>query len=230
MPILDILIFIIILSYALAGLVRGFLKTSVQLGITIISLGIAILLAPTLCLLFTDVLHIDTQLASTFANTLNPYCISSTGGALDNAVLHQFAQLTLGHDYWLNYVGGVENAEFIALLSYAVAKNILVLISFLIIFAFLRIILGLICSFIRAINRKRVYGWIARSFGAILGLIEAIITILLILSIIYIFSPTAPSFGTEFVKILSNNPITEWIYNLVADLLNGIILPWTLGI
>lgn len=228
MPIIDIIIFVIIISCILTGLVRGFLRTSVQFGISLIAVCVAILLAPTLALLFTDVIHLDAELAHVFANTLTPFCVSSTGGAIDNVALHQFAQVYFGQEYWVGYVDGVESVEFIGKLSFGVAKSVIILLSFFILFSLIKIILGLIAGLIRALNRKRVYGWVARSTGAMVGLIDGILTIFLLFATLYIVVPAVPSLDLIIQNQLPQNPVSAFLYNLIEDFMAGVIQPWSL--
>lgn len=223
---IDLLLILVIICYALSGLVRGFLKTSTRFGGSLFSLCIAILLAPTLASLFIDVLHLNSDLGIAINAVITPYCVSSSGGALDHSALHQFAQMMYGHDYWINYVGGVESPEFIAKISFALADSVLILLSFFIIFAILRIVWGLVCGLIRALNRKRVFGWVARSTGALVGVLEGILIVVLILSLIHTITPVVPAFGNIIQNLLTQNPVTNWMYGLLNDFLTGVLLPW----
>ncbi len=230
MPLLDILVVLIILGSVFFGLVRGFLKTTVRFSVSILSLGLALLLTTTVASLFIDVLGLDSYVANVLSSSLSQFFVSSTGGPLDNTVLHEFAQLTLGQEYWLNYAGGVENVEFIALLSYSAATSLITLVSFLVTYTFLRIILGLIAALIRPLNRKRAFGWIARGFGGLVGLFESLVSILILLCIFHAFIPLAPGVGEGFLNLLNSNPITSWFYSLTHDLMQAIISPWLLGL
>ena len=223
---IDIAIFVVLITYFIVGLVRGFLCSSVRFGNTALALCASILLAPTLALLFTNVLHLDTTLSQVVSNSISSYCISDTGTQLDNTYLHKFAELTLGHDYWVNYAGGVESAEFIAKLSYAITDCLIVLFSSFIIFGLMRIIVSFICGFIRSINRKRTYGWIARAMGAIISLIEGICIVLVAFCVIGIIMPVAPALHHTIQDLLANNPITNWLFNLTQDFIDAGLLPW----
>ncbi len=225
---LDITSFVIIAIYLVVGLSRGFLRSSIRFGNTALALCIAFLLAPTLSLLFTQTLHLDSSLSQLFTNTISGSCYSSSGTRLDNDILHRFSELTLGPEYWLNYTGGVESAEFIAKLSYALADSILVLICFFCIFGLTRILITLICGFIRAINKKRAFGWIARSTGALVSVLESVCVICIIFCTISTILPAVPSFSDGFVATLPSNPVCNWLFGIIQDFNDAVLLPWLL--
>lgn len=228
MPWLDIAILLILAIYIIIGLVRGFLKTSVHFGTTILAVSAGILLAPTVALLFTNVFQLDDQVSQLVTNSISSYCISDSGTQINDAYLHEFAQLLLGHDYWVNYAGGVESAEFIAKLSYALTDCIFVLISFFVVYGLVKIILNFTCHFIRAINRKRYFGWVARSCGAIVALFEGIFVILLGVVLIQMLMPAIPSVHSFVDSALATSPFSSWLFSVAGDFLDAALLPWML--
>lgn len=222
----DLLLFIILGLYAFIGLVRGFLRSAIRFTNSAISVVVGLLLAPTFALLFTSVLGLDTVLSQVISNSVSGYCVSSSGTQLDNAFLHNFAEITLGHEYWLNYAGGVESAEFIAKFSYMISDALLVLISFFVVSGLVRIITLLVCGCVRAINRKRAYGWIARSFGAVVSLFEGIFVLWVVFCMLGFILPIAPATHNAVTEILSANPVTNWLFGITNDFLNALLLPW----
>ncbi len=223
---IDIAIFVVLVGYFIVGLVRGFFRSSMRFGNTALALCAGVLLAPTLALLFTNVFHLDTPLSQVISNSISSYCVSDTGTQLDNTYLHKFAELTLGHEYWLDYAGGVESAEFIAKLSYAITDCLMVLFSFFIVFGLMRIIVSFICGFIRSINRKRSYGWIARVSGAFVSLIEGACMVFVTFCVIGSIMPVAPTLHHTIQDILASNPVTNWLFTLTQDFLDAALLPW----
>lgn len=224
----DLLLFVILGTYFMVGLVRGFLRSAVRFGNTAISIVVGLLLAPTFALLFINIFHLDSVLAQVFTGSVSGYCISSTGTQIDNPYLHKFAEITLGQEYWTNYAGGVESAEFIAKFSYAIADALLVLISFFVVSGLMRIIMLFVCGFIRAINKKRAYGWIARIFGSLVSLCEGFFMILIVFCMVGVILPIAPSMHSAFDSILASNPVSNWLFGITRDFLDACLLPWWL--
>lgn len=222
----DLLLFVILGLYALVGLVRGFLRSAVRFGNTAISVITGLLLAPTFALLFINVFGLDTTLAQVITNSVSGYCVSSSGTQLDNEFLHKFAEITLGHEYWSDYAGGVESAEFVAKFSYMIADALLILISFFAVSGLMRIIMLFVCGFIRAINQKRTYGWIARGFGCLVSLFEGIFMIAVVFCMFGLILPIAPAIHPTVTEILSANPVTNWLFGITNDFLDALLLPW----
>ena len=226
MPWLDIAIILVLAIYAVIGLVRGFLKTTVRFGTNILAVCACFLLAPTVALLFTNVIHLDGTVSQLISNSISGFCISESGTQLDNPYLHQFAQMMLGHEYWLDYAGGVESAEFIAKLSYSITDCLFVLISFFLVFGLTRIIISFICHFIRALNRRRVYGWISRTVGAIISLFEGIFAVLLVFVILRMAMPITPAIHEFVDSAFATSPFSSWLFSVANDFLNAGLLPW----
>lgn len=226
MPWLDIAIIVILAIYAIVGLVRGFLKTAVRFGTTLLAVCAGLLLAPTVALLFTNVIHLDNTVSQLITNSISGFCISESGTQIDNIYLHQFAQMMLGHDYWLDYAGGVESAEFIAKFSYAITDCLFVLISFFIVFSLTRIIISFVCHFIKALNRRRVYGWVSRTVGAIISLFEGIFVILIGFVLVRMAMPIVPSLHGFVDSVFATSPFSSWLFAVANDFLNAGLLPW----
>lgn len=224
----DLILFIILGLYIFVGLVRGFLRSTVRFSNTAISIVTGLLLAPTFALLFTNVFHLDSVFVQMITNSVSSYCVSSTGTQIDNVYLHQFAELTLGHEYWANYVGGVSSAEFIAKFSYEIADLMLVVISFFIVSGIMRIIMLLVCGFIRAINKRRAFGWIARSFGAVVSLLEGIFMLWIAFCVVGAILPIVPTLHPAFDSVMASNPISNWLFGVTSDFLEAGLLPWWL--
>lgn len=228
MPWIDIVIFVILAAYVITGLVRGFLRSSVRFGNTVIAICVGILLAPTLALLFTNVIHLDSSISQLISSSITGYCVSDTGTQINDEFLHQFAQFSLGNEYWLNYPNGVESPEFIAKLAYAITDNLIVLISFFIVFGMMRIIISCVCGFIRAINRKRAYGWVARTMGGLVSIFEGICVIWVAFCVVSALLPALPAQHDLIRHLLLSNPVSNWIFGISNDFYNGILLPWLL--
>ncbi len=225
----DIAIIVIILVYAILGLSRGFLKSLLRFFGTIATLALSILLSKPVSGLFEQWFGLSSKLGEFMSTTLAPYCSTSTGGPIDNFFMNKFAEILLGANYWQNYDGGVSSPEFISAFSGAVGSVLGVVVTTLILYIVIRILIALLGKLFKFLTRNRAIGGIDRFFGLILGIVEGAVAIFIVLGIVYLIVPIIPAFSGTVLDLLQVNHITQEIYNLVGEFIEGILLPW-LGI
>ena len=226
---IDIAIIVIIVIYAIIGLSRGFMKSLLNFFGTLATLALSILLAKPVSNLLNNWFGLTDKLGEFMSGPLAPYCVSSSGGAIDNFFMDKFASLLMGSNYWQDFEGGVSSDAFISAFSNSVGSVLCVIISVVALYIIIRIVLALLGKLFKFLTRNRAIGGIDRFFGLLLGLVQGACVVFIILGIVYLISPAIPSLSDQLIGLLETNHITRELYNFIGEFIDGILLPW-LGI
>ena len=230
MPWIDIVLIAIIVIYAIIGLSKGFLKSLLRFLNTLVVLVLSIFLGKYLAMGLESLFGLGSVLGANLEGALAPMCVSSGGGALDNVMLNNFAEILLGPEYWLMYgAQGVMSEEFIADFAGAVGHILAVAISIVIVYVILKLIFKLLSRFLKFLTEDRVIGWVERVFGSVIGIVEGALVIWLGFCVMYLVLPAIPMLAEQSTILFQLNGITAELFLIVSDFMEGIVIPFVIG-
>ena len=90
---LDIVLIVLVLAIAFAGMFRGFLRSLLKFFGTLVTLGLSIWLAKPFSNLLESWFGMSTALGNALVDPITPYCVAGETGAIPNFFLNKFAEI-----------------------------------------------------------------------------------------------------------------------------------------
>ena len=227
---LDIAIIAIVVIIAIVGMARGFLKSLLQLFGTIATLVVSIWLAKPFSALLQSWFGLSSALGNAMVDPITPICQNGGGEAIPNFFLNKFAEILMGQQYWIGYEGGSASSTFINDFAMQIGQVIAVVISVIILFILIKIVLAILGKIFDKIAKSRAISGLDRLFGLLLGAIKGALVVSIVFVVAYLISPSIPAFGDWLNNLLSENSVSQTVFNWLADFTDNTLIPWFNGL
>ncbi|MCL2539850.1 MAG: CvpA family protein [Firmicutes bacterium] len=220
-PWIDIAAVIIIAVIAIIGVSRGFLRSLLSLFGTLVTLALSIWLAKPVAGLINGWFGLN----EVFADWIAP--------VVENAFPDAGYPSAFG--ILLQTIFGLRDAgqtlgEYVDMITAHLGELLSIIATVIILYILIKIAVWLLSMLFNAITKNRVVNGLDRLLGLALGLVKGILFVAVIFGAIYLLSTVIGSLYDFINPLLDASSVSNWFFNLIAQFIDDVLLPYFLSL